>query len=312
MADAALTRLFDAAASGLSGAVLWVDPIGEVGEHTRWDRLAPRGRGTDLPDGPFDAVVVRLPRGRETWAMSVDLAAARLAPTGTLRLFGANDDGIRSARPAVESRFAQVRCLDAKGHGRVWEGREIRPGAVGSLMDWARPVGLDLGDRSVTLWSVPGLFAHGRLDPGSALLLTATGIANGSWLDFGCGVGTLGAFRGGDWVGVDADVWAVAMAQRNHPDRRIVLGADPTAVSGTRFRQILSNPPLHAGSENSDQVAKALATESVGLLEPGGELWVVTPRRVPFGAYCAPVFTDVCAVAQDERYRVWRASGRRR
>jgi 16S rRNA (guanine1207-N2)-methyltransferase len=304
-----IDRIWASARADARGEALFVEPAGDVLGAT-WHRWAPHGLSPDLPAGPFDTVVLRVPRGREALAVLVELSASRLRPSGCLRVWGGNDEGIRGAGRALLPWFAQVETGEARGHGRVVVGRAPRAGARSQLLDFAVPVEVRAGALRAVVHSVPGLFAHARLDAGSALLAEALGPARERWLDFGCGAGMLGALRGGDWTGVDADTWAVAVARATHPDRVVVLG-DRTlprpAVGG--WDRVVSNPPLHRGGADDDAVVSWLVDASPAVLAPDGEVVVVLPRRVPFRAMASARYREVDVVASDDAYRVWRARG---
>lgn len=305
-------RLWRAAVADLRGRVLYVDPL-DVDAAPAWFRLAPRADLPEPPDGPFDVVVARVPRGRAGLGLLVEILSTRLADGGVLRLWGGNDEGIRAASRDLSAWFDDVGDGAAVGHGRVLLARSPRSGGRDRVAAAVELFEVEALGRRVVVHGLPGLFAHGRLDEGSRLLLDAVGLAGDGeeWLDVGCGPGTLGAVRGGRWTGVDADVWAVAAARHGFPLHRVILGDRclPAAAHGSGYDRVVSNPPLHVGSADSSAVAAWLASDAGRVLSPRGELVVVTPRRVPFGAWCERYFRDVGVLREHAGYRVWRAHG---
>ncbi len=110
---------------------------------------------------------------------------------------------------------------------------------------------------SFTLRTDRGVFSHGRLDPGTALLLRTAEPppSAGDLLDLGCGAGPLALAMARRSPG--ATVWAVDVNDRarrlcaaNAPDNglenvRVVAPDDVPAE--VRFAAIWSNPPIRVG-----------------------------------------------------------------
>lgn len=250
-----------------------------------WRRRATGGRKASAwpPEGLVDLAVLRLPRDWASFAMQVDAALGCLRAGGRLWVVGGNDEGIKSAPRRLAM---QVETLWIKRRVRVLEA--LRPEAVelrGDLAAWRSEVPLELphvGPR--TLASYPGLFAHGRLDDGSRLLLEHLPPvrAGARVLDFGCGAGALSvaiAARQPDarLFMTDVDAVAVAAARENVPGALVLLGDAWSGVElGARFDLIVSNPPLHRGHAGDLQTLDALVQQAPLRLVSGGSLILVT------------------------------------
>lgn len=111
--------------------------------------------------------------------------------------------------------------------------------------------------RELTLTSGSGVFAKGRLDPGTAVLFRETQPpAPGRILDLGCGYGVIGlavavAVPGAVVTAVDVNERAVLLANENAralgvADRFLATGPDAVAGDAT-YDQIWSNPPIRIG-----------------------------------------------------------------
>jgi 16S rRNA (guanine1207-N2)-methyltransferase len=278
-----------------------------VGARERWTRWATEGQAQAAPPaGPFEQVVVRMPRGAEVGRMTLHLLAGALAPGGRLLAAGANDEGGRSLRKRMEEIFSEVGPSVSGHHARAVEGASpISPRA--RLEDWRESV--EIEGRTFATW--PGLFAHGRLDRGTALLLSVLPQAAGaSALDVGCGIGVIGdalVRRGASSVElVDADALAVHAAQLNVPQGKASC-ADTLPADGSRYDLVVSNPPLHRGAEVDWTVLSRLGRELPGRLRAGGEVWLVTQVTVPIRKLFAE-FSRVDQQAHDGSFAVWRLS----
>lgn len=290
-------------------------------EVERWDREARPGvRASPWPPpGPFATAALRLPRAKEELEMWVHAAAGALRPGGVLLVYGANDEGIRSAPGRVEPLFGEVDTVMVKNRCRVLRAeRPAEPGGVrGSLEAWRETWTLEVDGLRRPWVSYPGVFAHGRLDAGTALLLEtlAPPEEGGRILDFGCGSGVLAGVLlarqpAAEVEMLDVDAVALAAARENVPGARAVLADGLAGLGAEPFDWIVSNPPYHRSKAETLAVVEALIREAPERLEPGGRLVMVVQRRLPVEEPLRRAFRSVESRAGDGTYRVW--EGRRR
>lgn len=188
--------------------------------------------------------------------------------------------------------------------------------------------------------SYPGTFSHGRLDDGSARLLQTLGAsgrrpsdgraaAGTSWktlrpprfaqaVDLGAGAGVLGSWlaagRPGKRVTLcDRSAVAVASARatlaRNGLDNAQVLHADVSDLPGrvAPVDLVVTNPPFHEGRREDRSLVERFVEVADALLRPGGTLWLVANRHLPYGPVVRAAFARADVAYEDRRYRVWRA-----
>ncbi len=287
-----------------------------------WRRLARPGRPATGPwpgEETAAAVLLRLPKGRQNLEMSLHALLARVQPGAPVWLFGANDEGIRSAAktlaPLVD---AAPHTLLTKRHCRVWAARaKAQPpaGLKRELEAWAERVPMSLPGGVREFVSFPGIFAHGRLDPATALLLETLHEppASGRLLDFGAGCGVLAAAlsaRGAEVHALDPDALALAAVAQNLPDAKLhgCVGLQELPT-GLRFDLIVANPPLHQGRADDRSAAQGLAQDAPAHLHKKGELRVVVPLTVPFEKWLKPHFARVDEMRRAGGFRVLRARG---
>jgi 16S rRNA (guanine1207-N2)-methyltransferase len=178
------------------------------------------------------------------------------------------------------------------------------------------------GDGASRPWvSWPGVFAHGRLDAGTALLLAhlpvdaltaSTGVRV---LDWGAGSGFLGAgvraaAPDAEVTLVELDALAAAAAVENVPGALVRQGDGWRAVDESGpFDVVVANPPYHQGKEESMAlVDRLLAGVSAGMA-PRGVMRIVVQRRLPVAAPLERTFARVAVVADEGPFRIW--EGRR-
>ena len=293
--------------AGLSGPT-WVvgDATGEVETAVRerghdvlaWCRSALHGPMATAwpPDRDAGSALIRLPKGRDALRMVLHAVAARTADGGSLILYGANDEGARSAGKTLGEVASEVRTLDTRRHCRVWRGQKRADVAfLRNLDDWASVA--HASDEGGLEWvSFPGLFAHGHLDAASASLLRQIpALPPGSRvLDFGCGAGVLSLalqrrHPDAEIHALDVDPLALEATRRNVPGATLHLGDGLRALpSGLDFDAIVSNPPIHTGIEQHTRIVRDLCLEAASRLRTGGYLRVVAGRGVPLHQWVSP------------------------
>jgi 16S rRNA (guanine1207-N2)-methyltransferase len=149
-----------------------------------------------------------------------------------------------------------------------------------------REIRVGLVDPPLTLRTDRGVFSHGRLDAGTALLLRQAPAppARGTFLDLGCGAGPIAlalARRApdADVVAVDVNARAralcVANAARN-AIANVVVAAPDDVDAALRFDLIWSNPPIRIGKA----ALHGLLTTWLGRLRPDGAAVLVVQKHL--------------------------------
>ncbi len=323
--DERVSEVLEGALRGAGLAGRWLvadDRPGRAGAALRedgapvetWFRqaLGSREATATPPDGPFDGIVARLPRGTDALRMTAHLLTARLASDGVLVLAGGTDEGSRPAARRLAAVLAADEEIDARRHCRVVRGRVPRADLSGSLEDWRSEVHAEVSGVSLAWSSWPSMFAHGRLDPGTGVLLRTLPPLEGRVLDFACGAGVIAQFlaRRGDPVTLevsDVDALALHATAESLPTVPRHL-SDGLPAEGGPWDVIVSNPPLHLGKDESRSTLHALAATAPHRLRRGGALWIVVQGAVPVVKLLGASFPRVDRVARDARYAVWRAS----
>jgi len=283
-----------------------------------WWRMQQGGcAATPWPSGgPYDAATLRLSKDKGAFEMALHAIASRIRPGGNIWVYGANDEGIKSAPKRLSTVCDSVSTVGTKRHCRVLEGQT--PSSPQSLRenlsDWRQTVTLNFSTGPISQHSYPGVFAKGKLDPGTAFLLTRlpTPKPNSTILDYACGSGVIaqGLLAVEPSVNVtliDADAIAIEAAKRNVPAGRALVGYDLTTLNrDDTFDLIVANPPYHQGKERSDTVVMSLIEQSPHHLSADGDLWLVLQRQVNIRKALNQVFSSVNCT-NEGAYNVWHA-----
>ncbi|MDQ3457938.1 MAG: methyltransferase [Deinococcota bacterium] len=246
-------------------------------------------------DGVAEADAVALApatdRGTARVQAEIDGAHALLRTGGRLYAVMHKDEGAKRYEGYLKERLGALEVLAKRGGWRLVRGTKRREDVRPALPIRFEAAGLELA-------AEPGVFAAGKLDPGTAALLDAlelTGLAGTSLagqrvLDLGCGYGLLAlkaAGAGAKVTGLDDDLAAVRSSRANaaslgleaaflHSDVDSALGGE------ARFDLVLANPPFHVGKRVVLEVPRAFLAAAKRRLLPGGRLVLVANAALPY------------------------------
>jgi 16S rRNA (guanine1207-N2)-methyltransferase len=265
-------------------------------------------------------VIAALPREKERLDMLLHRVASGLPPNGAFWLVGPKRAGIKSAPRYLERRFGTVNKRDSARHCQLFEARAPLPAPSFSLDDYEREwePGCDDG---LSLVSLPGVFAHGRLDEGTARLLPLLGQLEpaGRVLDFACGSGVIGLCLlrlcpGAELTLLDNSALALEAARRslarNGMQARLLPSDGLSRLEG-RFEWIVSNPPFHKGVANTLDVADRFFRDAGTFLAENGKILVVFNRHLPYLGWLRKRFARVDVLDDETAYLVVCAAGPR-
>ncbi|WP_296221777.1 class I SAM-dependent methyltransferase [Pseudomonas sp. UBA2684] len=288
-----------------------------AGEHATLEVRFP-GRshfGVSPPSVEFACAVLFLPKSRELTDYLLSALAAPLAGRN-LFLVGEKRAGIERAAKQLAA-FGNARKLDSARHCQLWQVRVEHAPATPNLENLAQRYSLPLSDGRLAVVSLPGVFSHGRLDIGSALLLQHLDkLPAGHLLDFGCGAGVLGAalkrrYPESRVTLLDVDAFAVASSRLTlaanglHAD---VISGDGIDAAPTGLSAILSNPPFHQGVHTHYQATENLLRQAAQHLEHQGQLRLVANSFLKYPAVIERHLGPCHTVAEANGFRIYQAS----
>lgn len=270
--------------------------------------------GTEAPDAPFEAAVLFLPKAKDLSDYLLNALAARLAGR-ELFLVGEKRGGIEAAARQL-SPFGRARKLDSARHCQLWQVTVEHPPQAVELEQLAKHFDIETPNGPLKIVSLPGVFSHGRLDRGTALLLEHIGkLPPGHLLDFGCGAGVLGAAikRCHPDVQVtmlDVDAFATASSRLTLAANGLqgeVLTGDGIDAAPEHLDAIVTNPPFHTGVHTDYAATENLLRKAREHLKKGGELRLVANSFLRYQPIIE-AHLGVCAVmAEGNGFRIYRA-----
>jgi 16S rRNA (guanine1207-N2)-methyltransferase len=253
--------------------------------------------------GEESTVILHLPREKDRLSLLLHAVSARLSPAARLWLVGENRAGIRSSARYLDAHFGAVEAIDKARHCVLYEAREPRLQRPFGLADYLTAWSLRLDGEDLQLLSLPGVFAHGRLDRGSELLLDALRQLKpaGRVLDFACGCGVLGLalLRENEKIELtllDSSAVALESCRRSMDAnglRASMLPSDGLASVSERYDWIVSNPPFHRGVRSDLGVAADFFREAGTFLTENGKIVIVFNRHLPYLRWLQHAFDRV-------------------
>jgi len=280
-----------------------------------FDALQARGyRVAAQPEGKFAAMMVHVTRSKAETLGLVASALSLCQAGGTVIVDGPRKDGIDSVLKHCR-KFLEIDQVVVKNHGRMfWMTRpETLPDEI---LDWKR--GLELSRNSDGFLTAPGMFSSAHIDAGSALLAEHfDDRLAGHIADLGAGWGwlSLQALEAGkDGITqidlYEAEARALDAAKANIRDERAqFFWSDVTKLPpAARYDAIICNPPFHQGRAATPSLGLEFITTARKLLKPGGSLWLVANRQLPYENTLAASFARLTPLAENAQFKVVLAS----
>ena len=269
---------------------------------------------TQMPEGDYRAAVLFLPKSRELTDYLLQALASRLNGR-PLYLVGEKRGGIERAAKQLAV-YGKPRKLDSARHCQLWSVQIEQAPATPDLDALAQVYSLQLADGPLQVVSLPGVFAHGRLDRGSALLLEhLDNLPQGHLLDFGCGAGVIGAalkrrYPSSHVSLLDVDAFALASSRltlaRNGLEAELIAGTGIESAPG-ELAAIVSNPPFHQGVHTHYQASENLLTQAAHHLREGGELRLVANSFLKYPPLIERHLGPCRTLAEAEGFRIYSA-----
>lgn len=270
--------------------------------------VTPRPEG-----GGFDAALVLAGRhrGQNEWRIAKAIECVR--PGGSIVVAGAKDDGIASLRKRIDDLVPLDGHLP-KHHGiAFWLHRPADVAAAAALRA-ANPALLV----KKKFRTAPGMFSFDKIDAGSRLLVdNLPGDLRGSVADFCAGWGYVAAEVAARSPGIsaldlyEADFDALEAAKGNIGNTAaepkffwIDLLSEPVE---RRYDAIAMNPPFHRSRAAEPEIGVGMIRTAVKALKPGGRLFMVANRQLPYEPVLAAAFSSHAEIARDGMFKVFAA-----
>ncbi|RWB33931.1 MAG: class I SAM-dependent methyltransferase [Mesorhizobium sp.] len=258
----------------------------------------------------FDAALVLAGRHRGQNELRIAEAIERVRPGGSIIVAGAKDNGIASLR----KRVGELVPLDGhlpKHHGIAFWFRRPADAAAAAALRAVNPTILV----EARFRTAPGMFSFDKIDTGSKLLVDNLPTdLRGSVADFCAGWGYVAAEVAARSPGIsaldlyEAEFDALEAAKGNIGNTAaepnfswIDLLSEPVE---RRYDAIVMNPPFHRSRAAEPEIGAGMIRAAAKALKPGGRLFMVANRQLPYEPVLAAAFSSHAEIARDGMFKI--------
>ncbi len=249
-------------------------------------------------------------RGNDRVTADLRGAHAALVENGVAYVAMHKDQGAKRYEKQLAALFGETDIITKKGGWRLVRAKKVR-----AETEPIEPRVFNAAD--LTLEAEPGVFARGKLDPGTALLLAHVDLREllgQRVLDLGCGYGVIGlkaSLAGAAVTAIDDDVLAVKSTHRNAARygldvRTFHSDVDSALKDDMMFDVVLSNPPFHVGKQVRLELPRAFIAAARKHLVPGGLFTLVANKALPYEQELS-AWATVTTLAESPQYKVLQA-----
>lgn len=272
---------------------------------------------SEVAEGPFDRVLIRVPKTLALLEEQLIRLHGRLAPGATVMAAGMVKHLPHAAGDLLAKYIGPMQPSLAVKKARLLIAMpEQKPAMVSPY-----PTCYQLDQPRLTLVNHANVFCREGLDIGTRAFLPhlPRSLADVRAADLGCGNGVLGiayalANPQAQVTLVDESYMAVQSARENW---RAALGDRPADIrAGDGLAEqpadsldlVLCNPPFHQQQVVGDFLAWRMFIQARNALVKGGELWIVGNRHLGYHAKLKRLFRGVDQMAATPKFVVLRAS----
>ena len=274
--------------------------------------------GAAYPVGQvFDGIVIYMPKAKPQAVMLLANLVACLKPGGQILMVGENKGGIKSADKLLAEYSPQVNKIDSARHCSLYCAEISAPDAKFDLEDWFSQTQINVGTLTYKLCSLPGVFGHKELDPGTRLLLeNVKQVPSGKILDFACGTGVIGCFlalkRPNSTVTMcDVSALAVCCAQRSAELNNLkvkVIASDGLSELSSGYGAVYTNPPFHTGVQTDYSVTDNFVTNIRARMAGDGLLVLVANHFLKYASMLEEHVGAVTCIANTSKFKLYQVN----
>lgn len=260
----------------------------------------------------FDAALVLCGRHRGENENRIAEAIERVVAGGLIVVAGSKDDGIASMRKALAG-LVEIDGHVPKHHGVAFWFR--RPAAAENAINALRAGnGETLAEGRFR--TAPGMFSADRIDAGSKLLAAHLPQKMfGAVADFCAGWGFLASHLAETYPKIAVlDLYEADFASLEAAKANVTVAAPMTAryfwhdlaaeEVAQRYDFIVMNPPFHQRRSAEPEIGLRMIRAAAAALKPGGHLYMVANRQLPYEKALGEAFSSHSEVLRDGMFKV--------
>ena len=262
-----------------------------------------------------DLVMLYWPKAKAEAEFLLAMLFAKLGKDTEIVVVGENRSGVKS----IEKMFApygKVVKYDSARRCSFYWGQCFEQPPAFNLQEWFKTYTVNIGEQSLTVKSLPGVFSDGQFDVGSQLLLDTLPKLKGKVLDFGCGAGVLGAVMASRHPDIelemcDISAFAVASSQATLEANGLtgkVFASDVYSDTAEDYQFIISNPPFHSGLDTSYSATETLLAQAPKHLKRSGEMIIVANSFLKYIPIIEQAFGKCATLNKTTKFAIYHAN----
>jgi len=263
-------------------------------------------------DTQADLILLYWPKAKAEAEYLLAMLLAKLGKDTEVIVVGENRSGVKS----VEKMFApygKVSKYDSARRCSFYWGQCFETPKAFNMQEWFKTYSVNIGEDTLTVKSLPGVFSHGEFDVGSQLLLDTLPPLKGKVLDFGCGAGVLGAVMASRNPAIelemcDISAFAVASSQATLAANGLtgkVFASDVYSDTSDDYQFIISNPPFHSGLDTSYSATETLLAKAPNYLNKNGELLIVANSFLKYQPIIEQAFGKCSTLNKTSKFAIY-------
>lgn len=261
---------------------------------------------------PYDTLLLYIPKAKQEADYWLNLCLSQLEPNADVFIVGENRGGINAAIKLLDKYQLNGRKVDSARRCSLIYAERGNAEITFSIDDWWQSFTLNLNQGDLHVCSLPGVFNHGKLDHGTALLLEHLPPLHGLGLDFGCGAGIIGAaiakHSGASIISTDVSALAALSTERTFHQNQLpaqVFCRDGMDEFNQPFDFIVSNPPFHLGIKTEYETSRRFIACSAKKLKPGKPLYLVANSFLGYKELLENEFRHCEIVTDNRKFRIY-------
>ncbi|MCP4291551.1 MAG: methyltransferase [bacterium] len=273
---------------------------------------------SDTPEGPFDVVLMKLPKSMAFWEDSLLRLRPVLAPGARIISGGMIKHTPKRAYELLESILGPTKT------SLGWKKSRLAFSSFDASLsppDTLENVVYELEDFGLSLSNSANVFSRDHLDLGTRFLLPHLPKTEAALqvLDVGSGNGVLALAvakncKNAQVLGLDESYQAVACARENadsHDGLSSRVSFDVSSglqdLQASAYDLVVCNPPFHQAQAVGDQIAWGMFHQSRRILKPGGRLLIVGNQHLGYHIKLERLFGNCTVVASNKKFVVLQA-----
>lgn len=269
-----------------------------------------------LPTSSPDLIIYYYPKAKPEALMCLDNIAAISHENTRLLIVGDNKGGVKSAEKQLKGKAQFCHKIDSARHCSLYQfvGLTLQDSFL--LTDYQKTFQVTIADTTIDVISMPGVFNHGELDHGTALLLkTMTTPDAGTVLDFGCGAGIISAYFGKknpklEFICIDVSAFATTATELTlaaNNIKGVTLLSNGLSELKDKVNHIVTNPPFHTGLNTDYQITETFIKEAKRFMQPNGSLNLVANSFLKYQPFLEQEFGSYTQTAKNNKFTVYYA-----